>query len=53
MKGLSLIAPGSGGFEQLDRIARRIIDQNLPSSFPDHDLVAEPASCTPQLLDGD
>src|SRR5712691_11416021 len=42
----------SGGLEQLDRIAGRIVDEDLPSAPPGHDLAAEPAAGALQPRDG-
>ena len=42
----------AGGLEQLNRIARRILDQDLLPAIANHNRVAEAASCLFQLRDG-
>src|SRR6266536_555117 len=41
--------PSAGGLEQLDRVAGRVLDEDLLAAVADHDLVAEPAASGLQL----
>ncbi len=42
----------SSGLEQLNWVARWVLEKNLLASVTNYDLIAEPCPCTPQPLDG-